>query len=202
MSAIQATGPKPRMIVPQRVQGALVSLAALVVGAGIWELIGRNTQRASFAPFSATIQALWGMTRDGTLPHALSSRWRCSGSGSGFASRSASSRPAARALRGLRIALEPYVSTLYAMPRSRSFPFILALFGFLSSAKVIVVMLFGIWPILINTLEGARTSTPTARSREVVPLERAAALAARDHAVHAPVHDDRRPAVIARSSSA
>jgi NitT/TauT family transport system permease protein len=36
-------------------------------------------------------------------------------------------------------------------------PFILSLFGFEFRAKVIVVTLFGVWPILINTLEGARS---------------------------------------------
>jgi NitT/TauT family transport system permease protein len=36
-------------------------------------------------------------------------------------------------------------------------PFILSLFGFELRAKVIVVALFGVWPILINTTEGARS---------------------------------------------
>src|SRR5436305_13023427 len=36
-------------------------------------------------------------------------------------------------------------------------PFILAVIGFAFNAKLIVVVLFGLWPILINTLEGARS---------------------------------------------
>jgi NitT/TauT family transport system permease protein len=36
-------------------------------------------------------------------------------------------------------------------------PFLLSLFGFEFRAKVIVVTLFGLWPILINTVEGARS---------------------------------------------
>jgi NitT/TauT family transport system permease protein len=46
------------------------------------------------------------------------------------------------------------------MPAVALIPFILAVFGFEVKAKVIVVVLFGIWPVLINTLEGARSVNP------------------------------------------
>ena len=51
MSAVQAVRePKPRMVVPQSARGTLVSIAGLLVGGGIWELVGRHTQQSSFAP--------------------------------------------------------------------------------------------------------------------------------------------------------
>jgi ABC-type nitrate/sulfonate/bicarbonate transport system permease component len=141
----------------QRVQGALVSLVGLVAGAGIWELIGRHTQRASFAPFSSTVEALWGMTKDGTLPHALESSLQLFAAGLGFAIVIGFFLGLLLArIEVLRTGLEPYVAMLYATPMVALIPFVLSLFGFEFRAKVIVVTVFGLWPILINTLEGAR----------------------------------------------
>ena len=158
MSTVQAAEPKPRMIVPQSVRGGAVSLLGLAIGAGIWELIGRHTQASSFAPFSKTVGALWGMTKSGELPHALESSLQLFGAGLGFAIVIGFFLGLLLArVRLLRVGLEPYVAMLYATPMVALIPFILSLFGFEFRAKVIVVTLFGVWPILINTLEGARS---------------------------------------------
>ncbi|HEY3541297.1 MAG TPA: ABC transporter permease subunit [Gaiellaceae bacterium] len=158
MSAVQATEPKPRLIVPQSVRGAGISLLGLAAGAGLWELIGRHTQASSFAPFSKTLSALWSMTRTGVLPHALESSLELFGAGLavatvlGFVLGLLLAR-----IRTLRIGLEPYILMLYATPMFALIPFILSLFGFEFRAKLIVVVMFGVWPILINTMEGARS---------------------------------------------
>lgn len=158
MSAVQAHEPKPRMIVPHSVRGGAISLAGLVIGAGIWEIVGRHTQAASFAPFSQTVSALWSMTRSGELPTALESSLELFGAGLGFAMLFGFFGGLFLArIRLLRIGLEPYILMLYATPMFALIPFILSLFGFEFRAKVIVVTLFGVWPILINTLEGARS---------------------------------------------
>jgi NitT/TauT family transport system permease protein len=141
-----------------RARGALVSVSGLAAGAGLWELVGRHTQQASFAPFSTTISALWGMLRDGELPRALESSLQLFGAGLGLAIAFGFALGLLMArIRLLRIGLEPYVAMLYATPMVALIPFILAAFGFEFRAKLIVVTLFGIWPILINTLEGARS---------------------------------------------
>jgi NitT/TauT family transport system permease protein len=146
------------MAVPHSVRGGLVSLVGLAIGAGIWELVGRNTQASSFSPFSTTIKALWQMTRSGELPRALESSLQLFGAGLGFALVIGFFLGLLLArVRVLRIGLEPYVAMLYATPMVALIPFILSLFGFEFRAKVIVVTLFGVWPILINTLEGARS---------------------------------------------
>jgi ABC-type nitrate/sulfonate/bicarbonate transport system permease component len=158
MSAIQVNEPKPRMIVPHSVRGGAISLVGLVIGAGIWEIVGRHTQAASFAPFSQTVSALWSMTRSGELPTALESSLELFGAGLGFAMLFGFFGGLFLArIRLLRIGLEPYILMLYATPMFALIPFILSLFGFEFRAKVIVVTLFGVWPILINTLEGARS---------------------------------------------
>jgi ABC-type nitrate/sulfonate/bicarbonate transport system permease component len=144
--------------VTARLRPPLVSFAGLAAGAALWELVGRHTQRVSFAPFSATISALWGMLRSGELPHALESSLQLFGAGLGIAIVVGFVLGLLMArIRTLRIGLEPYVAMLYATPMVALIPFILAIFGFAFRAKLIVVVLFGVWPILINTLEGARS---------------------------------------------
>ena len=160
MSAVQveARAPKPKMIVPHSVRGSLVSIGSLIVGAGLWELIGRHTQQSSFAPFSKTMGALWGMTKSGELPRAAESSLELFAVGLaiavvlGFFLGLLLAR-----IRVLRTGLEPYILMLYATPMFALIPYILSLFGFEFRAKVIVVAMFGIWPILINTMEGARS---------------------------------------------
>ena len=142
----------------QRLRGTLISIGGLVVGAGAWELIGRHTQQSSFAPFSKTIGALWSMTKSGELPRAAESSLELFAVGLaialvlGFFLGLLLAR-----IRVLRIGLEPYILMLYATPMFALIPYILSLFGFEFRAKVIVVAMFGIWPILINTMEGARS---------------------------------------------
>ena len=141
-----------------RLRPPLVSFAGLAAGAAVWELVGRHTQRVSFAPFSSTVSALWGMLRSGELPHALASSLQLFGAGLGIAIVVGFVLGLLMArIRTLRIGFEPYVAMLYATPMVALIPFILATFGFAFRAKLIVVVMFGVWPILINTLEGARS---------------------------------------------
>jgi NitT/TauT family transport system permease protein len=160
MSALTpaAREPKPRLVVPRSAQGAAISIAGLVVGAFAWQLIGDHTQKSSFATFTATLSALWGMTKSGQLWSALQSSLELFGAGLGFAIVIGFVVGLLLArIRLLRIGLEPYILMLYATPMFALIPFILSLFGFEFRAKVIVVTLFGLWPILINTMEGARS---------------------------------------------
>ena len=160
MSAVhvEAREPKPKMSAPHSMRGSLVSAGSLIVGAGLWELVGRHTQQSSFAPFSKTVAALWDMTKSGELPRAAESSLELFGAGLaiacvlGFILGLLLAR-----IRVLRTGLEPYILMLYATPMFALIPYILSLFGFEFRAKVIVVAMFGIWPILINTMEGARS---------------------------------------------
>jgi ABC-type nitrate/sulfonate/bicarbonate transport system permease component len=49
---------------------------------------------------------------------------------------------------------------LYATPMVALIPFILSMMGFGFAPKVLVVFLFGVFPILYNTIEGARSIKP------------------------------------------
>ena len=160
-SAVPAREPKPSMILPGTFSGAAISVGALIVGALVWQLIGSRTQKSSFATFTATVSALWDMVQSGQLWDALKSSLELFAVGLGFAIVIGFVLGLLLArIRILRIGLEPYVLMLYATPMFALIPFILSLFGFEFRAKVIVVTLFGLWPILINTMEGARSVNP------------------------------------------
>jgi NitT/TauT family transport system permease protein len=146
---------------PGRLRGPSVTVLSLAIGAGIWELIGRHTQRTSFVGFWPTMQALGHMISDGELGTALGQSLELFALGLvisiviGFILGLLLAR-----VRWLRIGLEPYINALYATPAVALIPFILV-FGFGLKQKLIVVVLFGLWPILINTLEGARSVSET-----------------------------------------
>ena len=63
-------------------------------------------------------------------------------------------------VRMLRIGIEPYIMILYATPMVALIPFILSLMGFGFAPKVLVVFLFAVFPMLYNTVEGARSIKP------------------------------------------
>ncbi len=145
----------------KQLRAPLVSLLGLLVGAGVWQLVGEHTQESSFATFTETLRALGHMIGDGTLPRALLQSLELFAVGLGIAL-------VLGFFGGLLLArmrligegLEPYVSALYATPMVALIPFILATVGFDFRAKTIVVVLFGVFPILINTVEGARSVNP------------------------------------------
>ena len=63
-------------------------------------------------------------------------------------------------VRVLRVGVEPYIMTLYATPMVALIPFILSMMGFGFAPKVLVVFLFAVFPVLYNTVEGARSIKP------------------------------------------
>jgi len=63
-------------------------------------------------------------------------------------------------VRILRVGIEPYIMILYATPMVALIPFILSMMGFGFAPKVLVVFLFSVFPVLYNTVEGARSIKP------------------------------------------
>jgi ABC-type nitrate/sulfonate/bicarbonate transport system permease component len=63
-------------------------------------------------------------------------------------------------VRVLRIGVEPYLMILYATPMVALIPFILSMMGFGFAPKLLVVFLFSVFPVLYNTVEGARSIKP------------------------------------------
>jgi len=156
-TALRTAGAPPRFTL-QGARGWLVGGLGLLIGALVWQYIGDHTQQSSFVSFTKTMSALWHLSQDGVLWTALFSSLKLFAAGLGisiligfFLGLLLARVPV------LRVALEPYIAAFYATPMVALIPFILAVIGFAFNAKLIVVVLFGVWPILINTLEGARS---------------------------------------------
>src|SRR5207344_2486488 len=116
---------------------------------------------AFLVPFSETVARLSDLLADrGTwaqiprlsdsVPHRLHAR----------ACDRHAGRPSVLAVRAVRVGIEPYIMILYATPMVALIPFILSLMGFGFVPKVLVVFLFAVFPILYNTVEGARSIKP------------------------------------------
>lgn len=140
---------------------AIVVSASLLAGASLWELLGRELGATFLAPFSDTMVRAYEMTASGELPRGLlgSLSLFVSGLGLSIALGIPFGLLIARK-RTVRIALEGYITMLYAVPMIALIPFILSMFGFGFGPKVLVVVLFAIFPVLYHTVEGARSINP------------------------------------------
>jgi ABC-type nitrate/sulfonate/bicarbonate transport system permease component len=156
-TALRTAGAPPRFSL-HGARNWAVALLGLVAGALIWQWIGNHTQQSSFVSFTKTMSALWHLARTGDLWDALLSSLKLFAAGLGISILIGFFVGLLLArVAPLRVALEPYIAAFYATPMVALIPFILAVIGFAFNAKLIVVVLFGVWPILINTLEGARS---------------------------------------------
>ncbi len=135
-----------------------VSLAA---GALLWQLASYKTNPAFLSSFTATIAQIWDFILDGTLGTALASSLGLFAAGMAFAIIVGVLLGLLLArVRLLRVALENYITILYATPMVALIPFILSTMGFGFAPKTLVVFLFAFFPILYNTVEGARSLKP------------------------------------------
>jgi NitT/TauT family transport system permease protein len=134
---------------------------SLIAGIALWEIVGRSTSQAFMVPFSETLVQLWQLIDGGDfLGQFLDSAELFL---TGFLLAVIVGAPLGILLarvRVLRIGLEPYIMTLYATPMVALIPFILSMMGFGFAPKVLVVFLFAVFPVLYNTVEGARSIKP------------------------------------------
>ncbi len=134
---------------------------SLLAGIAFWEIAGRNTSAAFLVPFSGTLVRLWQLVTQGNfIAQLLDSAALFL---TGFLLALVVGAPLGLLLarvRVLRIGIEPYLMTLYATPMVALIPFILSLMGFGFAPKVLVVFLFALFPVLYNTVEGARSIKP------------------------------------------
>lgn len=133
----------------------------LLAGVALWEFIGRDADGTTFASFTSMAERFVEMVADGSLPDALISTAAVYIVGLVAALAVGVSMGLLMArVRLLRIGLEDYLAALYATPMVALIPFILAILGFGYVPKVVVVFLFAVFPVLLNTVEGARSVSP------------------------------------------
>ena len=131
--------------------------ASIVLLLAVWQAFG-NSFGVLFVPFTATMKRLWEMLAAGPLLHAT---W-VSGQlylltllinivvGVTVGLLLARSKL-------ISAAFEPYVYVLYATPTISLVPFVSVMFGFEFWPRVLVSVLISIFPILLGTIEGARS---------------------------------------------
>lgn len=133
----------------------------LVAGAALWEWAGHQTSAAFLSTFSATVARLVALTLSGEVVTALGESMTLFATGLVLAIVIAVPLGVMLArFRVLRVASETYIMMLYATPMAALIPFILSMMGFGFTPKVVVVVLFAMFPILYNTIEGARSVKP------------------------------------------
>lgn len=133
---------------------------SLVVLAAVWQVAAVQVG-ALLASFTETMIRLGELIRSGELGSALLISGRIFLAG--LALSIALGLPLGLVFARFPLitaAIETYVYTLYAVPVITLVPFILAGLGFDFKAKVLVVVLTAIFPIIISVMEGAR-SVPT-----------------------------------------
>ncbi|HVV61392.1 MAG TPA: ABC transporter permease [Pseudolabrys sp.] len=134
---------------------------SLLAGLAIWEIAGRSTSAAFMVPFSATVVRLWELVAGGEFLGQLLESAKLFITG--FAIALAVGVPLGMLLarvRVVRIGIEPYLMIIYATPLVALIPFILSMMGFGFAPKVLVVFLFAVFPVIYNTVEGARSIKP------------------------------------------
>jgi NitT/TauT family transport system permease protein len=134
---------------------------SLAIGIGAWEIAGRNTSQAFMVPFSATVVQLWQLVLTGEFIRQFVESAKLFLTG--FVLALVVGMPFGMLLarvRVLRVGLEPYIMIVYATPLVALIPFILSMMGFGFVSKALVVFLFAVFPVLYNTVEGARSIKP------------------------------------------
>jgi len=134
---------------------------SIAIGIAIWEIAGRNTSQAFMVPFSTTMVQLWKLILTGEfLRQFLSSAELFL---TGFILALVVGMPLGMLLARVpwvRVGIEPYLMIIYATPMVALIPFILSMMGFGFAPKVLVVFLFAVFPVIYNTVEGARSIKP------------------------------------------
>ena len=142
-----------------RVSPAAIRLVSVLAGLAAWEIYGRAIHTVIFAYPSTIGRALIELTRTGELPFYLRGSLVVLALGLGLAIVIGIPVGILMARRAtVEYALEPYINALYSTPTVALIPLIVLWAGFQVKAKVILVFLFCVFPILINTYQGVKNT--------------------------------------------
>ncbi|MEU9750908.1 ABC transporter permease [Streptomyces niveus] len=146
---------RPTAALSRRLIPLAISTLGLLAGLGLWQWAGQRDP-VLFATPGRSLSALATLTEDGTLPSALLSSGRLlvvglalaivAGVGFGLLLSRA---------RLLRSSTDWLLFALQSVPIVALAPLILSAFGFGLPAKTLVVFLTAVFPIAVNTAEGA-----------------------------------------------
>lgn len=136
---------------------AFFRYGALALILGVWELTGPSIDPIFFTYPSKIAVAFATLTLNGELPYFLGQSLEVLVFGLGFAILIGIPLAVAMArVRQLDWALDLPINAFYATPMVALVPVLVLWFGIYLKAKIIVVFLFAVFPIIINTYQGVR----------------------------------------------
>ncbi len=168
-SAVTARRPSKAAPAPRRRRGALpepavtalLRLAFLGVVLGIWTLAARAAPPGLFASPVAVAKAGWGMAAEGRLWQALGASLMVYLAGTALAVVAGCIIGAAMGMsRTLARTIDIYVLALAATPRVSFIPLIIVVLGLGVQAKVLIVFLGAVMPVILNAYAGVRATDP------------------------------------------
>lgn len=139
----------------------LIRLVSILVVLGAWELVGRQINPLFMSYPTAVVRAAVQLTKTGELPKALLSS--LSTLALGFAIAAVLGVVLGLVIgryKTVEVATDWLVNALYATPLVAVVPLVILWFGLGFSAKLFVVVLLAIFPVLINTASGVRNVPP------------------------------------------
>lgn len=144
-------------------------LAFLAVLLGIWTLAARRAPPGLFASPTEVAVAGWDLARTGKLHPAVLASLQVFLTGTALAALVGALIGAAMGLWGwLARMLDVYVHALAATPRIAFIPLIIVVLGLGIEAKVLIVFLGAVMPMILNTFAGVRAADP-----ELIDMARA-----------------------------
>ena len=148
-----------RRLLSLRVRAYQLILLGVILG--LWEWFGRQTSNFQFAPPSRIVAAAREMVATGELQDAVATSMVSLLIGFGLA-----------AVVGIGVGfamgwwktfgrtLDPFVSALYVVPIAALVPAMIIWFGLDLQARVIVIFLFAVFEILLNSYAGVKNVDP------------------------------------------
>lgn len=138
-----------------------LQLALLVALLAVWEFFGRRASNFTFAPPSRVATAAREMIESGELQSAVTESLVALLLGFGLAA--AIGIGAGYAMGWWRTfgrTLDPFVSALYVVPIATLVPAMIVWFGLGLTSRVVVILLFALFEILLNAYAGVKNVDP------------------------------------------
>ena len=138
-------------------QRAFFRYGFLILILGVWELVGPLVNPILFSYPSKIAAAFYELTVSGELPYYAAESLQILFYGLGFAILVGVPLAVLMArFKSIDWALDLPINALYSTPMVALVPLLVLWFGIYMQAKIIVVFLFAVFPILINTYQGVR----------------------------------------------
>ena len=139
----------------------LYRYGSLAVVLAVWELLGPKVDPLFFTYPSAILRAFWTLTVNGELAKYSGESLQILLYGMILAVAVGIPLGVVMArFRPVDWTLDPYINALYATPMVALVPVLVLWLGIRMQAKVVVVFLFAVFPVLINTYQGVRKVDP------------------------------------------